>query len=139
MLRRESILLMEMAVLKPIVFNLHQFDVIFEKGESYLNENVGLYISCYILIMQRIHSDGIFSDKERSSLFHHHTSEAVKPLFEEYLKAFIRTYFSLSKIKQNLSKEYSLPIFYELISLCEKSHYVSGISSIKKMIELHIN
>lgn len=89
--------------------------------------------------MQRIHNDGIFTDKEKNSLFHHHTSEAVKPLFQEYLKGFIITYFELSKIKQNLNKKYNLPIFYELISLCEKSHYVSGISSIKKMIELHIN
>jgi hypothetical protein len=88
--------------------------------------------------MEKLQNDGIFNDKSKG-LFHHHTCEALKPLFQEYLKAYIETFFTLSKIKQNLSKDYSLPIFYELISLCEKSQYISGISSIKKMIELHIN
>jgi hypothetical protein len=47
----------------------------------------------------------------------------------------VRVYFELSKLSQSLSKNYSIKIFNELLSLCD--HPKMKMVSEKKAIEMH--
>ena len=51
---------------------------------------------------------------------------------------FINVYFQLEKIRQNLTKDYSLKIFNQLLDQCDRHHKIN-LTSIKNDIQTHKN
>lgn len=73
--------------------------------------------------MEKIENDGIFSHfnkehEKKDSIFTKYENLLSKKLYEQYLKSYIDIYFNLSKIQQDITKEYNLKIFHKLIHLC---------------------
>ena len=90
--------------------------------------------------MNNIENERVFcKSKTSNGLFNNHECESLKPLFQQYLKTYVEIYFNISILYQNFHKEYNLKIYYTLIELCEGFTNISGINSIKKMIEEHLN